>query len=86
MPQYIQDQWSAWNANPRRMSEESERTAGIPPGSVQFGSTMLFRRPDNDWLFDPGWVPTGEEWANLGRYYLTNSSPHARAVFEAQME
>eukprot|EP00972_Heterocapsa_arctica_P040426 5953970-Heterocapsa_arctica.AAC.1 len=86
MLQYIQDQWSAWNANPRKMSEEAERMAGIPPGSVRFGSTACFRRPDNDWLFEPGWVPTGEEWANLGRLYLTNSSPHARAVLEAQME
>eukprot|EP00972_Heterocapsa_arctica_P080151 11814115-Heterocapsa_arctica.AAC.1 len=86
MPQDIQDRWSAWNANPRKMSEEAERTAGIPPGSVQFGSSMFFRMPDNDWLFDPGWVPTGEAWPNLGRSYLTNSSPHARAVYEAQME
>eukprot|EP00972_Heterocapsa_arctica_P003792 564612-Heterocapsa_arctica.AAC.1 len=39
MPQDIQESWAAWNANPRRMAEEAERTAGIPVGSVQFGNT-----------------------------------------------
>eukprot|EP00972_Heterocapsa_arctica_P005196 771131-Heterocapsa_arctica.AAC.1 len=68
------------------MAEEAERSAGIPAGSVQFGNTIFFRRPDNDWLFDPGWAPSGEDWPNLGRHYLTKSSPHARAVREAQME
>eukprot|EP00972_Heterocapsa_arctica_P078640 11596971-Heterocapsa_arctica.AAC.1 len=72
MPKDIQERWSAWNANPWRMAEEAERSTGIPAGSVQFGNTVFFRRPDNDWLFDPGWAPSGEDWPNLGRHYLTN--------------
>eukprot|EP00972_Heterocapsa_arctica_P031317 4611275-Heterocapsa_arctica.AAC.1 len=39
LPEDAQAMWSAWNANPREMEEEAERSAGIPPGSVRFGST-----------------------------------------------
>eukprot|EP00972_Heterocapsa_arctica_P101027 14889838-Heterocapsa_arctica.AAC.1 len=60
------------------MDEGAERTAGIPPGSVRFRNTIFFRRPDNDWLYDLGLVPTGEDWREKGREYLTDSSPHAR--------
>eukprot|EP00972_Heterocapsa_arctica_P054257 7996468-Heterocapsa_arctica.AAC.1 len=67
------------------MEEDAERTAGIPPGSVRFGNTMFFRKPDNDWLYDLGWVPTGEGWRRKGKEYLTDSSPHAREVFRMQM-
>jgi hypothetical protein len=59
---------------------------GLPAGSMEIpGVKGYWRNPENDFLYQVGYLPPGEKWRQEGKRYLTEHSPHAREVVAKQL-